>query len=117
LEGSVVGVLTGLVGAGGGFLIIPALVLMSGMPMKKAIGTSLMIIAAKSMVGFAGDLQSDMPIDFIFLAQFTGSTVLGILIGIYLSEKIAADKLKAAFGWFVLAFAIFIVFKEFFDLK
>jgi hypothetical protein len=116
-EGSVVGVLTGLVGAGGGFLIIPALVLMSGMPMKKAIGTSLLIIAAKSMVGFAGDLQSDMPIDFIFLAQFTGSTVFGILIGIYLSEKIAADKLKAAFGWFVLAFAIFIVFKEFFDLK
>jgi uncharacterized membrane protein YfcA len=117
LEGSVVGVLTGLVGAGGGFLIIPALVLMSGMPMKKAIGTSLLIIAAKSIVGFIGDLQSDLPIDFVFLEQFAVATVIGILIGIFLFDKITADKLKIAFGWFVLVFALFILFKECFDLK
>jgi uncharacterized membrane protein YfcA len=114
IEGAVVGTLTGLVGAGGGFLIIPALVLMSGMPMKKAVGTSLLIIAAKSLFGFLGDLQSDMPIDFIFLAQFTTATVIGIIVGIVVAEKIHAEKLKAAFGWFVFVFAVFILFKEFF---
>ena len=114
-EGTIVGVLTGLVGAGGGFLIIPALVLMSGMPMKKAVGTSLLIIAAKSLVGFAGDIQADIPIDFVFLSEFTGATVVGILFGTFFSEKIQAEKLKAAFGWFVLAFAIFILVKEFFS--
>jgi len=115
IEGAVVGTLTGLVGAGGGFLIIPALVLMSGMPMKKAVGTSLLIIAAKSLFGFAGDLQSDMPVDFMFLAQFSSATVAGIIIGIVLAEKIQAEKLKAAFGWFVLVFAVFILVKEFFS--
>ena len=114
-EGTIVGVLTGLVGAGGGFLIIPALVIMSGMPMKKAVGTSLLIIAAKSLFGFVGDLQSDMPIDFVFLSEFTGATVLGIIAGTIFSEKMEAEKLKAGFGWFVLAFAVFILFKEFFN--
>jgi uncharacterized membrane protein YfcA len=114
VEGAFVGVLTGLVGAGGGFLIVPALVLMSGMPMKKAVGTSLLIITAKSLFGFVGDLQSALPVDFVFLSKFTGATIVGIILGTVLSEKLEADKLKSAFGWFVMAFALSIVFKEIF---
>jgi uncharacterized membrane protein YfcA len=116
-EGLVVGAITGLVGAGGGFLIIPVLVLMSGMPMKKAVGTSLLIIAGKSAVGFIGDLQSGMQVDLQFLITFSFATSLGIIFGSMLSERISAEKLKTAFGWFVLCFALFILFKEFSALR
>ncbi len=112
LEGTIVGLLTGLVGAGGGFLIIPALVLLARMPMKLAVGTSLFIIAAKSLIGFTGDLQGNQIIDWILLLKFTFSAVLGIFIGILLSKKISGDKLKTAFGWFVLIMAIYIILKE-----
>jgi uncharacterized membrane protein YfcA len=114
LEGTVVGLLTGLVGAGGGFLIIPALVLLARMPMKLAVGTSLFIIAAKSLIGFIGDLQGSQVIDWKLLGSFTGFAVLGIFIGIYLSKKIPGDKLKKAFGWFVLVMGIYIIIKEIF---
>lgn len=116
-EGLVVGAITGLVGAGGGFLIIPVLVLMSGMPMKKAVGTSLMIIAGKSVVGFLGDLQSGMQVDLQFLITFSSATSLGIIIGSMVSDRITAEKLKTSFGWFVLCFALFILFKEFSALR
>lgn len=114
LEGTVVGLLTGLVGAGGGFLIIPALVLLAKMPMKLAVGTSLFIIAAKSLIGFIGDVQGGRIIDWNFLMSFTGFAVVGIFIGIYLSKKIASAKLKKAFGWFVLVMGIYIIIKELF---
>jgi uncharacterized membrane protein YfcA len=114
LEGSVVGLLTGLVGAGGGFLIIPALVILARMPMKLAVGTSLFIIAAKSLIGFIGDLQGSQVIDWKVLGIFTGFAVVGIFIGIYLSKKISGDKLKKAFGWFVLIMGIYIIIKEIF---
>jgi uncharacterized membrane protein YfcA len=114
LEGTVVGLLTGLVGAGGGFLIIPALVLLARMPMKLAVGTSLFIIAAKSLIGFIGDLQGSQVIDWKLLGSFTGFAVVGIFIGIYLSKKIPGDKLKKAFGWFVLVMGIYIIIKEIF---
>ena len=114
LEGSVVGLLTGLVGAGGGFLIIPALVLLAKMPMKLAVGTSLFIIAAKSLIGFIGDLQGSQVIDWKLLGSFTGFAVGGIFIGIFLSKKIPGDKLKKAFGWFVLLMGIYIIIKEIF---
>jgi len=114
LEGAVVGLLTGLVGAGGGFLIIPALVLLAKMPMKLAVGTSLFIIAAKSLIGFIGDLQGSQIIDWKLLGSFTGFAVVGIFIGIYLSKKIPGDKLKKAFGWFVLVMGIYIIIKEIF---
>ncbi len=114
LEGLVVGVLTGLVGAGGGFLIIPALVLLAKMPMKLAVGTSLFIIAAKSLIGFIGDLQGSEIIDWKLLAGFTGAAVVGIFIGIVLSKKIPGAKLKKAFGWFVLIMGIYIIVKELF---
>lgn len=112
LEGTVVGVLTGLVGAGGGFLIIPALVLLARMPMKMAVGTSLFIIAAKSLIGFIGDLQGSEVIDWSLLSMFTASAVAGIVIGIYLSKKIPGQKLKTGFGWFVLLMGIYIIVKE-----
>ncbi len=114
LEGSLVGILTGLVGAGGGFLIIPALVLLARMPMKLAVGTSLLIIAAKSMLGFLGDLQNSEVIDWLLLSLFTAFSVVGIFIGSFLSKKIDGGKLKTAFGWFVLVMGVYILFKELF---
>ncbi len=114
LEGTIVGVLTGLVGAGGGFLIIPALVLLARMPMKLAVGTSLFIIAVKSLIGFIGDLQGNQVIDWTLLGTFTLFAVVGIFIGIFLSKKIPGEKLKKAFGWFVLIMGIYIIIKELF---
>lgn len=114
VEGAVVGILTGLVGAGGGFLIIPALVLLARMPMKLAVGTSLFIIAVKSLIGFTGDLQGSQIIDWKLLGGFTAFAVIGIFLGILLSKKISGDKLKKSFGWFVLIMGIYIIVKEIF---
>ena len=111
VEGFVVGILTGIVGAGGGFLIIPALVLLAKLPMKKAVATSLLIIAIKSLIGFIGDVEN-LKIDWLFLLSFTGISVIGIFIGIYVSNFIEGKKLKKGFGWFVLIMGIYIIFKE-----
>ncbi|TNE73396.1 MAG: sulfite exporter TauE/SafE family protein [Bacteroidetes bacterium] len=111
LEGSVVGVLTGIVGAGGGFLIIPALVLLAGLPMKRAVATSLMIISVKSLIGFLGDVQT-MPIEWPFLLVFTAISVVGIFLGIFLNKFIDGRKLKKGFGWFVLLMGVYIITKE-----
>jgi len=113
LEGAVVGILTGLVGAGGGFLIIPALVLLSKLPMKQAVGTSLLIIAAKSLIGFTGDL-SHYTMDWKLLLIVSGIAVAGIFAGDALSKKIDGNKLKKGFGWFVLVMGIYIIIKELF---
>lgn len=111
LEGTVVGLLTGLVGAGGGFLIIPALVLFSKLPMKQAVGTSLLIIAAKSLFGFMGDL-SHYHLDWFLLGTVTALAIAGIFIGNRLSRNVDGNKLKKAFGWFVLVMGIYILIKE-----
>lgn len=111
IEGVVVGVITGIVGAGGGFLIIPALVLLAKLPMKKAVATSLLIIAIKSLIGFIGDVEN-LDIDWTFLLMFTFISVLGIFLGIYLSNFIEGKKLKKGFGWFVLIMGIYIIYKE-----
>lgn len=111
LEGAVVGVLTGLVGAGGGFLIIPALVVFSKLPMKQAVGTSLLIIAAKSLFGFLGDL-THYNLDWLLLGTITVLAILGIFLGNRLSRYIHGNKLKKAFGWFVLAMGVYILVKE-----
>lgn len=112
LEGLLVGLLTGIVGAGGGFLIIPALVLLAKLPMKKAVATSLLIIAIKSLIGFIGDIEN-LEIDWNFLLLFTGLSVLGIFAGTWLSKFIDSNKLKKGFGWFVLVMGIYIIIKEF----
>ena len=111
LEGMIVGLLTGIVGAGGGFLIIPALVLLAKLPMKKAVATSLLIIAFKSLIGFIGDVEN-MEIDWIFLLIFTGISVGGIWLGVYLNNFINGKKLKKGFGWFVLLMGIYIIWSE-----
>lgn len=112
LEGLVVGFLTGIVGAGGGFLIIPALVLMGGLSMKVAVGTSLFIIALKSGIGFMGDIVAGQSIEWSFLLIFTGLSIVGIILGVYLSKYIDGKKLKRGFGFFVIAMAFFIAIKE-----
>ncbi len=111
IEGAVVGLLTGIVGAGGGFLIIPALVLMAKLPMKTAVATSLMIITAKSLIGFIGDIEN-LAIDWPFLLSFTALSVIGIFAGMYMSNFIEGKKLKKGFGYFVLIMAVYILFKE-----
>jgi len=111
LEGLIVGVLTGLVGAGGGFLIIPALVILSKLPMKEAVGTSLAIIAAKSLIGFFGESKETV-IDWQLLLSVSAFAILGIFIGTMLSKKIEGAKLKPAFGWFVLVMGIYVIAKE-----
>lgn len=113
LEGVLVGLLTGLVGAGGGFLIIPALVLFSRLPMKQAVGTSLLIIAAKSLFGFMGDL-SHYHLNWMLLGSVTALAIAGIFVGNRMSRRVDGEKLKKAFGWFVLAMGIYILFKEFY---
>jgi uncharacterized membrane protein YfcA len=111
IEGIVVGGITGIVGAGGGFLIIPALVLLAKLPMKKAVATSLFIIAIKSLIGFLGDVQN-LEIDWKFLLSFTALSIVGIFIGIWLNKFIDGKKLKKAFGWFVLVMGVYIIYKE-----
>ncbi len=111
IEGAVVGLLTGLVGAGGGFLIIPALVILSKLPMKEAVGTSLVIIAAKSLIGFLGE-GSETVIQWPLLLSVFGFAIVGIIVGTMLSKKIDGAKLKPAFGWFVLVMGIYIIINE-----
>jgi uncharacterized membrane protein YfcA len=113
LFGIAVGLTTGLLGAGGGFLLIPALVLLLKMPMKKAVGTSLLIIALNSIIGFTGDL-GHFNIDWYFLIVITLIAVAGIFLGGTLAKKIDGVKLKKVFGWFVLMMGIYILLKEIF---
>lgn len=112
-QATVIGVFSGIVGAGGGFLIIPTLVLLGKLPMKKAIGTSLFVIAVNSLFGFLGDL-SNIEINWTFLITFTCISILGILIGSYFSKFISGRKLKKGFGYFTIVMAIYIVYKELF---
>lgn len=114
IQGLIIGIVAGTVGAGGGFLIIPALVLLVRMPMKLAIGTSLFIVALQSLIGFTGDLLHNDPMDWQLLLLFTLCSVIGIFIGTYLSKKISGEKLKKGFGWFVLVMGIYIIAKELF---
>jgi uncharacterized membrane protein YfcA len=114
LEGILVGLVTGIVGAGGGFLIIPALVILAKLPMKMAVGTSLLIIAVKSLIGFIGDIGNPQigggnGIDWTFLVIFTAIAIGGIFIGTWLSQFISGAKLKKGFGWFVLIMAVYIL--------
>lgn len=111
IEGLVVGSLTGLVGAGGGFLIIPALVILGRLPMKQAIGTSLVIISAKSLLGFLGE-SGLRDLDWGFLLSVTAFAILGIFLGMKLSHRIDGARLKPAFGWFVFVMGIYIILKE-----
>lgn len=108
-----IGILIGLIGAGGGFLIIPALYYVARLPMRRAIGTSLFIIAINSLIGFTGDI-GNFEIDWMFLLKFSTMSVSGIFIGIYLSKFLDENKLKRMFGFFVLVMALVILGREIF---
>ena len=112
-EAVVVGLISGMVGAGGGFLIIPALVIFLRLDMKMAVGTSLLIIAANSLFGFVGDIFH-YQIDWNFLLIFSALSIAGIFIGSAFASKIDSEKLKRGFGWFVLAMGVYILVKELF---
>lgn len=112
--GFVIGIVTGFLGAGGGFLIIPTLLFFAKLSMKEAVGTSLLIIFLNSTIGFAGDLLIGTPINYPFLLSISAMALLGIVIGTQLSKKIDGSKLKPAFGWFVLVMGIYIIIRELF---
>lgn len=111
VQGLIIGTVTGIIGAGGGFLYVPALVIWANIPMQKAVGTSLVIIAINSLFGFIGDLQT-LDIEWAFLLVFTGISVLGIVLGVFLSKFISGKKLKKSFGYFILIMATYIIYKE-----
>jgi hypothetical protein len=113
-QGLGVGVVTGIVGAGGGFLIIPTLVLLVGLPMKKAVATSLIIIALNSLLGLMGDIGGNLKVDYSLMLILSGLAIVGIFIGGYFSKFIHGNKLKSGFGWFTLVIAFFIISKEVF---
>ncbi|WNH12978.1 sulfite exporter TauE/SafE family protein [Thalassobellus suaedae] len=111
IQGIIIGTITGLVGAGGGFLYVPALVFWANIPMKKAVGTSLIIVTINSLIGFLGDVQT-LDIEWIFLLSFTLIAVIGIVLGVFFSKFITGEKLKKSFGVFTLLIAIYIIYKE-----
>jgi len=115
LGGIMVGTIVGMLGAGGGFLIIPALVILANLPMKKAIGTSLGLIFINCTIGFSGDVFHGMHLDWILLLKFSAFAISGIGIGLWLSRFISGTKLRPAFGWFILIIGIFILTKEYFE--
>ena len=112
--GAIVGIITGFLGAGGGFLIIPALLFFARMHMKEAVGTSLLIIAFNSLLGFGGDVMNGVEINYIFLLTIAFIAGIGIFIGTFLSKKMDGAQLKPIFGWFVLVMGIYIIAKELF---
>jgi len=109
-----IGLLAGLVGVGGGFLIVPILVLVAHIPMKKAVGTTLLIIALNSTIGFIGHLLNKT-IDWAFIVPFSLVSILGILIGMYLSKFVSGAKLKMAFAYFLMVMVIYVIYAEFFS--
>lgn len=110
-EGLVVGIITGIVGVGGGFLIVPALVLLAGQSMKKAVGTSLLIISLKSFSGFVGYI-GQVQIPWMFLLQFTAFSGVGIFVGSALVQYVSQTALKKAFAVFLIIMGIFILYKN-----
>ena len=112
-----IGAFLGLVGAGGGFLMIPALVLFGNLPMKKAIGTSLVLVALNSFIGFLGDVHANAQMDWKFLFTFSAFSISGIFLGSFTAGKIDGQKLKQYFGWFMIAMALYIVYREFFKFS
>lgn len=107
-----VGAFLGLVGAGGGFLMTPALMIFGKLDMKKAVGTSLLLVSVNSFIGFLGDIRSNQTIDWLFLGKFSAFSIIGVLLGMYLSRFISSKSLKKYFGWFIVLVGVLIVVRE-----
>jgi len=114
ISGALVGVVTGIVGAGGGFLIVPALVLLLNLPMREATATSLFVITLNSLVGFSGDVLSGAIFDWRSMMLFSGVSIVGMIAGINISSLINPQKIKKLFAWFIMAMSIIILIKELF---
>lgn len=110
--GLIIGVVSGFLGVGGGFLMTPALALWAGLDMKRAVATSLVLIAANSAVGVGADLVGGIQYDWPFVLTFTALTTLGIISGMFLTRRINGQQLKAIFGWFILAIGIAVAIRE-----
>jgi uncharacterized membrane protein YfcA len=110
--GLIVGVITGFLGAGGGFLIVPALLFYGKMDLRFAIATSLFIITVNSLIGFLGDVVNQVQFDKILLAKVSGAAIVGMFIGMAISKRIDGKKMKPLFGWFILLMGVFIIIKE-----
>lgn len=111
MEGGLVGFVTGITGAGGGFLIIPSLVVVNKTPMKTAVGTSLIIISINSIFGFISDINS-LYIDWLQIIGYSAFSIIGVVIGSRFNHLIAPQKLKTLFSWFILFMGIAIIYKE-----
>ena len=111
LQGFGIGIITGLVGVGGGFMIVPTLVLLANIPMKKAVGTSLLIISANSLVGFLGYLAIvEIPLNFVF--EFSSFMTAGLFIGIFSMKFISQERLKKTFAYFLIVISFFILYQN-----
>ncbi|MBZ0204917.1 MAG: sulfite exporter TauE/SafE family protein [Flavobacteriales bacterium] len=116
LTGLFTGLLTGVLGAGGGFLIVPALVLLAGVDMKRAIGTSLLIITVNAYIGFLGDPYVHLADHVTILLPFLALAILGIVVGSRLSKRLSNETLRPAFGWFIMAMGVYIIIRELYAL-
>ncbi|HIA35675.1 MAG TPA: sulfite exporter TauE/SafE family protein [Flavobacteriales bacterium] len=116
IEGLIIGTLTGFVGTGGGFMIIPALVILCQIPIKIAVGSALLIAAFKSGIGFLGEIGNNPNIDYEFMGIFTGLALIGIIIGSLLSHRVSGYRLRNAFGYFIMVIAVFILIRTCLDL-
>jgi len=113
LQGAITGAVTGFIGIGGGFIIVPSLVLFAGLSMKKAIGTSLVIITVNCIVGLLGNIETTASIDYAFLFIFSACAIAGIILGTQATRVIPDKRLKPAFGWIILLMSL-IVFARLF---
>ena len=113
IQGAITGGITGFIGIGGGFIIVPSLVLFAGLPMKKAIGTSLTIIAVNCLVGILGNWKSTEDLNYIFLSAFTCFTIAGILLGSWAIRYVPDKRLKPIFGWIILAMSVIVFIRIF----
>ena len=111
--GLAIGILTAFIGAGGGVMLVPLMVIVMGLEMRTVVGTTMLIVAIKSTIGFAGDLWTQgANIDGWFLAQFLAAMGVGVLIGSAVANRISPDTLKIGFAWFLLFIALFVIIKE-----
>lgn len=111
--GLAIGILTAFIGAGGGVILVPLMVIVMGLEMRTVVGTTLLIVAIKSTIGFAGDLLTQgAAIDFVFLAQFLTAMGIGVLLGSAVANRISPNALKIGFAWFLLFIALFVIIKE-----
>jgi uncharacterized protein len=113
IQGCITGAITGFIGIGGGFIIVPSLVLFAGLPMKKAIGTSLIIITFNCLVGILGDMEAAASLDYFFLSTFATFAIIGILVGTWAIQLIPDKKLKPVFGWIILAMSVIVFIRIF----